>query len=624
MRSFEAGEVVAGKYRLQKPLARGGMGAVWTAWNEQLEVPVAVKFMAAEALGSAELVARFEREAKSAAQLRSPHVVQIYEHGVHSGVPFMVMELLDGEDLSKRLKMRGRLSLDETGRIVTDVCKALRRAEELKIVHRDLKPGNIFLARSGDDEVIKVLDFGIAKITHGTQGDATKTGALMGTPNYMSPEQARRTQHQVDHRSDLWSLGVIAFRAVTGKLPFAGEDAIDVLVRVVTTDAPTATSIAPDLPSKVDSFFSRALARDPNRRFQSAREFAEAFVLATATAGQHPRGAGWGSGAHPALSSNALPNAFTPAPPPVASVPSNIAPQPSVHTAPRAGAQTVPLADPLDGAVTVPIQRSAAGQAILAQSVSTASAGASANAAAGAATPGFAPPASPHATTPQGEDARNARRAALRTMPLPDAAQLVAEAKVLVNVVAPPETEIVSATTGVASEGTITSATGELPVRKKSRTSPMVWVTLLVALLAVGVVGVVVFSAATSASETTQDEPVLFPTGTALPLTADPMLNVLPPTVSPTNLPTPSAAPTGSEIYPTPGGGASGEPTGQPSGSTQSTANPEASAASTSAPTSPSGTGSTPPPKLTGTLPSTKMKSNDSDIFGPLGAPAKK
>ncbi len=300
MRQFEVGDLVAGKYRLQRPLAKGGMGSVWTALNEQLDVPVAIKFMAVEALGSAELVVRFEREAKAAAQMRIPQVVQIFEHGVFEGVPFMAMELLEGEDLSKRLRLRGRLPLAETARIVAEVCKALRRAHELGIVHRDLKPANVFIARSGDEEVIKVLDFGIAKLLGGGASaiEATKTGALIGTPNYMAPEQAHRRNRQVDHRSDLWSLGVIAFRAVTGKLPFAGGDPVDVLMRIITTTAPAASSIAPDLGPEVDRFFARALAPEPEHRFQNARDFAEAMNALAAPAPQ-PLGQSWSGGAPP-------------------------------------------------------------------------------------------------------------------------------------------------------------------------------------------------------------------------------------------------------------------------------------------------------------------------------------
>ena len=284
------GRVVARKYRLERPLARGGMGEVWIARHLQLDTAVAVKFMDPSFAASSDARARFEREAKSSAQLRSPYVATVHDYGVEDDTPYIVMELLDGEDLSARLRREGRLTLTATTTIVTQVCRALRRAHEMGIVHRDLKPGNVFLARHDEEEIVKVLDFGIAKAARLTfGGEATKTGSLIGSPHYMSPEQSRSTK-QVDHRSDLWSLGVIAFRALTGQLPFRGDDLIDVLVRVCTDPIPVPSHLAPHLGIKVDQFFERALARDSAARFQNAREMAEAFAALSGSrmAGSHP------------------------------------------------------------------------------------------------------------------------------------------------------------------------------------------------------------------------------------------------------------------------------------------------------------------------------------------------
>jgi serine/threonine-protein kinase len=278
--SLSPGLVVGRKLRLDREIARGGMGSVWAAFNTQLEAPVAVKFMSPTAVGSPELVSRFQREAKAAAQIRSPHVVQIYEHGVHIGLPYIVMELLEGEDLGKRLSRAGKLTLPQAAEIVTQVCKALRRAHEMGIIHRDLKPANVFLARHDDDEeIVKVLDFGIAKslVPSGDGEQSTQTGTLVGTPHYMSPEQAQRSR-EIDARSDLWSLGIIAYRALTGKVPFKGDDMINVLVKVCTEPIPAPTSLAPELPPAVDAFFEHALCRDPDGRFQSAREMSDAFL----------------------------------------------------------------------------------------------------------------------------------------------------------------------------------------------------------------------------------------------------------------------------------------------------------------------------------------------------------
>ncbi|APR78295.1 Putative serine/threonine-protein kinase pknH [Minicystis rosea] len=273
----QPGVVIAGRYTLVRPLARGGMGSVWIAHHRDLEVDVTVKFMAPSLVASPDARLRFEREAKGAARIRSQHVVQVHDYGVEDETPYIVMELLKGESLWTRLAREGRLPLPVTARLLVQICKALRTAHEAGLVHRDLKPGNIFLALKDDDEVVTVLDFGIAK-TSGI-GDATAdtdSGVLLGSVHYMSPEQIRNSR-KVDLRSDLWAIGVILYRTLAGRLPFPGENVGDVLVRVCTDPWPAPSTICSDLPSRVDAFFERALARDPERRFQSAPEMAEAF-----------------------------------------------------------------------------------------------------------------------------------------------------------------------------------------------------------------------------------------------------------------------------------------------------------------------------------------------------------
>ncbi|WP_437323119.1 serine/threonine-protein kinase [Sorangium sp. So ce381] len=278
----EPGTIVGDKYRLEGPLSRGGMGSVWLARHLQLGAPAAIKFMDPEHAASPEFRARFYREARTAANLDSPHVVSVQDYGIWGTVPYLVMELLRGEDLSRRLRRVRRISLAEAARIAIQTGKALRRAHESGLVHRDLKPGNLFLSRvDEDEEIVKVLDFGIAKQLTGKllTDETTRTGELLGSPFYMSPEQARGDRN-LDARSDLWSLGVILFRAVTGKLPFEGDVLGAVLSRILVEPIPLATHLAPDVPADLDGFFVRALSRDRAQRFQSAQEMVHAFVAA--------------------------------------------------------------------------------------------------------------------------------------------------------------------------------------------------------------------------------------------------------------------------------------------------------------------------------------------------------
>ncbi len=272
--------VIAGKYILEGQLATGGMGSVWVARHVDLEVPVAIKFMGPEVAESEEGRNRFEREAKAAAFLQSPHVVNVQDYGVDDGLAYIAMELLVGEDLEDRLFRVGRLSLEETLAILKQASKALRRAQDIGIVHRDLKPQNLFLTKVDEgEEILKILDFGIAKETGPTllAAKASNTGQIIGSPHYMSPEAVRGVR-DIDHRSDLWSLGVIVFQCVTGRLPFPSEVVGDVMGMILADPLPRATDIAPDLPPEMDEFFERALCRDRTKRFQTAREMTEAFA----------------------------------------------------------------------------------------------------------------------------------------------------------------------------------------------------------------------------------------------------------------------------------------------------------------------------------------------------------
>lgn len=269
--------VVAERFRLNRMIGRGGMGSVWQATHLGLDTECAVKFIEGDFASLPEAHQRFEREAKAAAQLRSPHVVQIMDNGVWEGRPYIAMELLDGVDLKKRLSA-GKMLPNEIASILTQVCRALTKAHALGIVHRDLKPDNIFLVRDDDREIAKVLDFGIAKRQDTVDGSNTRTGAMLGTPYYMSPEQAQGIK-SVDFRSDLWSLAVIAYQAITGKLPFQSEALGDLLVKIIVHPIPTPSQVA-QVPPGFDAWFAKATQRDPNLRFQSAKDFADSLVLA--------------------------------------------------------------------------------------------------------------------------------------------------------------------------------------------------------------------------------------------------------------------------------------------------------------------------------------------------------
>ncbi|WP_433937038.1 protein kinase [Sorangium cellulosum] len=272
-----AGTTVADRFRLVRPLRQGGMGSVWLAQHIGLDIPCAIKFMHAQGV-SKEVRHRFEREAKVAAQIRSPHVVQILDHGVWKGTPYIAMEYLEGEDLDTRIQRVGRLDPHDTMAITAQVARALTKAHAAGLVHRDLKPANIFLVRDDDREIAKVLDFGIAKDSTPKVTSNTKTGSLLGTPAYMSPEQAQGTK-SIDHRSDLWSLAVVVFECLTGKLPFDSQAFGDLLLKIMVRPLPVPSQLAP-VPPGFDAWWARAASREPEARFQSAKEFCDALAVA--------------------------------------------------------------------------------------------------------------------------------------------------------------------------------------------------------------------------------------------------------------------------------------------------------------------------------------------------------
>jgi eukaryotic-like serine/threonine-protein kinase len=280
--------IVSGRFRLQNPLKSGGQASIWIATHLSLHALVAVKFL--RVTPDEETLGRFQREARAAASVRSSNIVQILDHGVDRGLPYIVMELLQGEDLATRLRRMGRLPIDDVAGLIQQVARGLVIAHDSGLVHRDLKPENIFLAREGDDEIVKILDFGVAKSLPQTSvrtNESTAEGTLLGTPFYMSPEQARG-RSDLDHRSDLWSLGVIVFRCLTAHKPFAGEVLGELIAQVCGDPIPSARGIVPELPPAIDDFFARALARDRAERFQSARELARALAAVASGAAALP------------------------------------------------------------------------------------------------------------------------------------------------------------------------------------------------------------------------------------------------------------------------------------------------------------------------------------------------
>ncbi len=270
------GQLIADRYQVEGLIGRGAMGEVWGAQHVRLRSPVAIKFLNAAIADNPEMLDRFMREAQSAAAVRSTHVVQIFDYGVELGMPYIAMEKLVGEPLDVRLAARGVLTAAELDKLFTEVARALSNAHEMGVIHRDLKPANIFVAREGGHEVTKVLDFGIAKLVDQKfatpTGSGTHTGIVLGTPNYMSPEQARG--RKVDHRTDIWSLGVVAFECVTGRPPFESEALGDLMVKICTTE-PELPSAYVKVPPGFDAWFSRAVQKDPALRFGSVTEMAD-------------------------------------------------------------------------------------------------------------------------------------------------------------------------------------------------------------------------------------------------------------------------------------------------------------------------------------------------------------
>jgi hypothetical protein len=279
VRNPEPNQILDARYRLIRVIGSGSFGTVWCAEHLTLSSLVALKVLETVSLAGKERQ-RFIREAQAAAALRSPHVVQILDCGMDDEMPYIVMELLEGESLEARLERVGRLTVPETERIIRHVARAVQRAHEAGIIHRDLKPGNVFIQANDGDELAKVLDFGIAKLENLTANRSmlgiTPAGMLLGTPQYMSPEQILGEQ-ELDGRTDIWSLGVMAYECLIGRAPFDGESLTAVLSAVIAESQPVPSKNGP-VPDGFDEWFARACARDPSCRYTTAKQAAEALA----------------------------------------------------------------------------------------------------------------------------------------------------------------------------------------------------------------------------------------------------------------------------------------------------------------------------------------------------------
>jgi len=270
---FAAGTVLAGKYRIERALGRGGMGLVVATVHVELRTPVAVKLLDPRYTDRPKVIERFVREARAAARLKSDHICHVFDAGrLDDGTPYMAMELLEGKDLRRVLK-DGPVAMETAVEYLRHACDAIAEAHAAGIVHRDLKPSNLFLTERRDGSpLVKVLDFGVAKAHDDVAPALTGAHAVVGSPSYMAPEQVRSAK-DVDARSDIWSLGVILCELVSGELPFSGDTTLD-LARNIQQEPPVLPAdAAPELVAIVE----RCLQKDPMLRFQSVGELVAAF-----------------------------------------------------------------------------------------------------------------------------------------------------------------------------------------------------------------------------------------------------------------------------------------------------------------------------------------------------------
>lgn len=277
------GDIIAGKYRIERVLGQGAMGMVTAAMHVDLHERRAIKFMLPSCLGDAEFVERFMREARACARLKSRHVATVYDVGrLDNGAPYIVMEYLEGVDLKTLMRERKLLPIHEAVDYMLQACEAIGEAHQLGVIHRDIKPANMFLASGvGGAPCVKVLDFGIAKLvsspgTGPEHHDMTTTDVVMGSPLYMSPEQMRSSRY-VDARADIWSLGVVLYVMVTGVLPFQAGTTIELCAMILSGSPPRPSDINRKISPELDSIIMRCLEKDPANRWTQIADLANAL-----------------------------------------------------------------------------------------------------------------------------------------------------------------------------------------------------------------------------------------------------------------------------------------------------------------------------------------------------------
>jgi serine/threonine protein kinase len=279
----KAGQVLAGKYRIERLLGEGGMGVIVEAYDVSLERRVAIKFLLPEFAAHPEATQRFMREARAAAKIQSEHVARVIDVStLETGAPYMVMEFLEGSDLSQVIDANGALPMEDAALYLIQACEALAEAHAYGIIHRDLKPANLFLAQqAGGSRKIKVLDFGISKTLSATDpgllGSLTQTSAMLGSPLYMSPEQMKSSR-DVDYRTDIWALGIILYEVLTADTPFTGSSIPELSAKILLEEPRLVSDIKPEIPEALAAVVVRALRKQPEMRFANVGELAMALL----------------------------------------------------------------------------------------------------------------------------------------------------------------------------------------------------------------------------------------------------------------------------------------------------------------------------------------------------------